>query len=173
MEDLMSKTKKELVEIIDGQRHLAEAVEAKDVELSKKGVELSKKDAELMKALERAAKADAFEKEIAQLKKENGIMSRDQDGLAKNLQEEFEKKVKELEEEFEKKIMELEGNHKKAFEKKDADYKVLLEEYQNKMRQFDKWILTHGNLLKSLQGTLDSHIDLNDFLIKELQAKKG
>jgi hypothetical protein len=155
MEDLMSKTKKELIEIIENQKHLAEAVEAKDYELSQKDVELER-------AQGRAARVDALEKEIAQLKKENTVLSKDSDGLAKDLQVEHEKKIKELED-----------NHKKALEKKDADYKALLEEYQNKMRQFDKWILTHGNLLKALQGTLDTHIDLNDLLIKELQAKKG
>jgi len=155
MEDLMSKTKKELIDIIEKQKHLAEAIEAKDYELSQKDVELER-------AREKVKKFEALQKENDQLKKENGILSKDSDGLAKELTEEHEKKIKELED-----------AHKKVLEKKDADYKVLLEEYQNKMKQFDKWILTHGNLLKALQGTLDSHIDLNELLIKELQSKKG
>jgi len=42
MENLSDKTKKELVEIIENQKHLAEAIEAKDYELSQKDVELEK-----------------------------------------------------------------------------------------------------------------------------------
>ena len=155
MENLSDKTKKELVEIIENQKHLAEAIEAKDYELSQKDVELER-------AREKAKKVDDLKKENEQLKNDNALLSKDSDGLAKTLQAEHDRKLKELED-----------NHKKAIEKKDADYKVLLEEYQNKMKQFDKWILTHGNLLKALQGTLDSHIDLNELLIKELQPKKG
>lgn len=154
MENLSDKTKKELVEIIENQKHLAEAIEAKDYELSQKDVELER-------AREKVKKFEALQKENEQLLKDNAILSKDSDGLAKTLQAEHDRKLKEIEE-----------AHKKALEKKEADYKVLLEEYQNKMKKFDKWIMTHGNLLKALQGILDTHLDLNELLIKDLQAKK-
>ena len=63
-------------------------------------------------------------------------------------------------------------NDSKAIENAVKHYeqenKQLREEINRRVRELNRIIALHGNLLKSLQGTLDNAIELNEYFVNEV-----
>lgn len=121
--DLEKLKKDELIEIVLEQQHLAEAVKAKDLEISK-----LKEKHELEIDIRVSAKIEAVEKQLADKHKEIDGIKTQYDSDIRNLVEELERR-----DTFLKSL--------------GASVSDILERYHS--------------LLKIMQGTVDSHIELH------------
>lgn len=137
--------------------------------MTKTKAELGKELASLeakVKSMEHLASAvDAKDREIADLNR--------------NFNEEFDKlrieHAKELEVlRKEKQKVENDSNYilEKNVENVEKKYKEVLEELTNKLsmreKQLSKIIGFHGSLLKSLQGQLETSLEVNEYFIEEV-----
>lgn len=125
--DLQKLKKEQLIDVIEKQSHLAEAVEAKDLEIEK-----LKRDIKEIKEKEKVANKELM----------NGII------------EDKEKEVSKLK----SKINELEETLRKMPRLEDIQKLVMKDGIINLYKN------AYVNLLKTLQGTLDAHIDLETFV---------
>ena len=160
----MTKTSAELekewasLKAVKSTEHLLSDIDAKDKEIA----DLKAK----VKSMEHLASAvDAKDREIADLNRSH--------------REEFNTLVKEHTKELEvlrKEKQKVENDSKNVLEKSvenvEKKYKKVLEELTNKLsmreKQLSKIIGFHGSLLKSLQGQLETSLEVNEYFINEV-----
>ncbi len=169
--DLRDENKRLNVKIVE-QKHLGEAVNAKDAEISKAQndlAELREKNTGLQKTIENqkhlAEAVNAKDKEIADKNREVEQIKKEYDAKGVKLREEFEAKMKTQGENLQ---AGFDTQKKQMLE----TIKALQAAEQRRVREVNKWMIMHGHLLKSLQGTLDTAIIANDYMCNEI-SKQG
>jgi len=139
------KTKAELLEIVEEQVHLASAVNAKDQEIL-----LLKEE---MKAIKTKAKDEV-------------------EAIKTQAQEEHDKLVVNFEQQKNQSYLELKAQYEgevKTLKDAAASLNLKLQELQQlRVNDLNKLIMVHGDLLKTLQGVVDTHLNLNDLVVEKL-----
>ena len=149
----LQEENRRLQETITAQKHLADAVEAKDKELSA----LKNKNEMLMKELDDAALKISNQKHLADaVEAKDSEISKSKNDFDTRLKTEIDRVIKIHEE----------------TEKKQADtIQKLNDALQRRCNELNRFIALHGNLLKSLQGSIDNAIALNDFMVEQVQKQ--
>lgn len=144
----------ELEKKIAEQKHLASAVEAKDNEISA----LTNKIEIMQKELDDAALKISTQKHLA-----DAVEAKD--GEIIKSKNEFDARLK-------TEIDRVTKIHEETEKKQTETIQFLGGEEQRRVDELNRLILQHGNLLKSIQGTVDNAIALNDFMVEEIQKQK-
>jgi hypothetical protein len=141
--------KEELVKLLEEQRHLAQAVDAKDAEIISI---LKEKETTISKITE------TKNSEIATLSKQYAEFK--------------EKNIKEKNE-LSNKISELQNkiNSTPSIERYEESIKKLEEENKKLVSFANQYINVFKNTLKALQGNLDNAIELQDILVNGVKEK--
>ena len=159
--ELQKLTKQELIALVDKQaadlaaakeeakqgRHLATTIEAKDKEINS----LKEANKETQRLVKLPKEIEDLEKQITELTARNSAL------MSGNV-EAIEAATKALTDQFSASYGELfEANQKLA-----AENKV-------RVTQLNEWVTTHGDLLKVLEGLVNTHIGLNTYMITEIK----
>lgn len=97
--------------------------------------------------------------------------------IAKLIEQSKVKRESEVKEAVDKKV----NYYEKEIQRKDSEIKRIKEdskrqiekatkEIQRRAGELNKTVFQYGALLKTLQGTLDTHLELNDFIVSEIKG---
>jgi len=128
-------SKEELIKECENNVHLAQAVEAKDKEIS-----------------------DLKAREKSQI-----------EAVKEKLQKEIDTLLLEKENEIERRVTEIKTEMKKTEEKDKKDIEVLMKVRDRRIEELNKLLYAHGDLLKTLESTINTHLTLNGYIVQEIQ----
>lgn len=179
MKDLSKLTKTELIEEVENGKHLATAVEAKDLEIENLNKNISslvevnknlKKEVENSKHL--ASAVEAKDNEINSLRIKTDTIKEETEAKGRKELDKYRKDedyaVTELKKEYDLKI----ENLNKDFSEKEKYLLEVVNERTNLIetiaKQRNEFSIQFGNLLKVLQGATDTYMFVNDTLVKTM-----
>jgi predicted S18 family serine protease len=145
---------KKALDKIEEQKHLAEAVEAKDKEIVQLR-EVQEKQIEQIRAMK--------EREIAELKEQLQKEREKQEKQIEQIRAMKEREIAELKKQLQEKQVQM-----LSAENLKKENELLKNTLTRREKELNKLIILHGNLLKALQGNLDNAIELNEYFINEV-----
>jgi pantothenate kinase-related protein Tda10 len=140
--DYKKLKKEELIKIVEEQALLASAIQGKDQEIT----DLKEK----------------HKTQIADLRKNHAVIVDAKDAEYQSLQQEIEIRV-------EARTHEIRKQYEERFKKQEETIAGLTAGRDRRISELDKILYAHGDLLKSLESVVNTHLTLNGYIIREIQ----
>jgi small-conductance mechanosensitive channel len=173
--DELEKQVETLTKELENKKHLDDAVKAKDKEISALKERNEELDRKLGSQVHLGDAVKAKDKEINELKQHVEVLKDNvrilESKKDSQLREAIAKSKQESEVDIEVKYQELKKTYEEEKKKLVEENKFLRTLLQRREAEVGKLANAHGDLLKTLEASVNTHLTLNAYLINEIQGK--